>query len=595
MVLRLILILVPVLLLMNGVGAVDHPNVVLVITDDQGWGDVGIHGNDKINTPSLDQLARDGVRLNRFYVSPVCAPTRASLMTGRYHLRTGVHGVTRGQETMRENEYTLAEAFSDNGYMTGCFGKWHNGAHYPHNPNGQGFDRFLGFSAGHWNNYFDTELESDGEMVRTEGFLVDVIAGEARQFIRRSQRERKPFFCYLSINTPHTPWQVPDKYFSKYENAGLDDEAACAYAMVEHLDHQVGAMRQTLDNLGILDDTIFIFMTDNGPNSNRFNGGMRGRKGSVHEGGMRVPFFIHWPGHIEGGHILEGISCHMDILPTLSSLCGLAVDPGIRGTWDGLDLTPRLMGRKDAWSDRMIFHKWGGSPDSTQRGSIRTQDFRAVVENGKWQLYDMKADPSQEINLASSGTRETSQVLKDLRSAWSQWHQDVTRDGFDPEFIQIGHTNRFGRVVRLPGHEALLQPEKGRGIRYHGPNGWANDWVDGWTSQESWPEWPVHVLESGDFSVVLRCSIPEASMGIPMVLEAGPAQLEFKIDKSFEGEQIASPDRIVRKEVYERTWRDWEIGTIRLEPGHFRLRIKALDSHSGEILDLKEVILTRIR
>jgi len=190
------------------------PNVLLILTDDQGWGDVTSHGNDVIDTPVMDSLAASGARFDRFFVSPVCAPTRASLLTGRYHPRTGVHGVTRGYETMRSNEVTLARVFKNAGYATGCFGKWHNGAHYTYHPNGKGFDEFLGFCAGHWNNYFDTNLERNGQQIKVKGYITNVLTDAALKFMEDSKDD--PFFCYVPYNCPHGPFQVPDKYFDKY-------------------------------------------------------------------------------------------------------------------------------------------------------------------------------------------------------------------------------------------------------------------------------------------------------------------------------------------------------------------------------------------
>jgi len=194
-----------------------RPNILLIMTDDQGWGDIRSHGNDVIETPVLDRLAASGARFERFFVSPVCAPTRASLLTGRYYLRTGVNGVTRGRETMRSEEVTLAEILQQAGYATGCFGKWHNGAHYPYHPNGQEFDEFLGFCAGHWNNYFDTTLDHNGKMGKVKGYISDVLSDAAMAFIERN-RER-PFFCYLPYNAPHSPWQLPDRYFDRAQGS----------------------------------------------------------------------------------------------------------------------------------------------------------------------------------------------------------------------------------------------------------------------------------------------------------------------------------------------------------------------------------------
>ena len=197
------------------------PNVILIMTDDQGWGDLGFHGNDSIYTPNIDQLARNSARFERFYVSPVCAPTRASLLTGRYHLRTGTSWVTHRKEVMRQQEITIAELLKREGYSTGCFGKWHNGEQYPNDPIGQGFDTFVGFKAGHWNNYFNTTLSHDEESLETSGFITDVLTDAAIQFMEENQND--PFFCYIPYNAPHSPFQLPNKYFDKYKVLGLTD------------------------------------------------------------------------------------------------------------------------------------------------------------------------------------------------------------------------------------------------------------------------------------------------------------------------------------------------------------------------------------
>lgn len=306
-------------LLTPALSGADKPNVLLIMTDDQGWGDIGSHDNPHIRTPVLDRLATDGARFERFFVSPVCAPTRASLMTGRYHLRTGTHGVTRGEENMRADEVTVAEAFHAAGYATGCFGKWHNGRHYPMHPNGQGFDAFVGFCAGHWNNYFSTDLEHNGDVFRSEGYIADALTDYAVRFMEKHQKE--PFFCYVPYNTPHSPWQVEEEYFDRYDNKGLDPKAHCAYAMCENIDHNVGRLLKTLERLDLDENTIVLFLTDNGPNSNRFNGGMKGRKGSAHEGGVRVPLFVRWPGKIEPGTTVRKNAMHIDLFPTLVDLC----------------------------------------------------------------------------------------------------------------------------------------------------------------------------------------------------------------------------------------------------------------------------------
>jgi arylsulfatase A-like enzyme len=288
---------------------VQKPNVLFIITDDQGWGDMRSHGNDIIETPVLDQLAKDGAEFERFYVSPLCAPTRASLLTGRYHLKTGTTSVSKGLEIMDTEETTMAEVFKANGYATGIFGKWHNGSHYPNRPTEQGFDEFIGFCAGHWTNYFDTKLDSGYTEIQSKGFITDYLADKAIDFIDRKKDE--PFFCYVPFNAPHGPFQVPDKYFDKYKAKGLDDRLAAIYGMVENVDDNIARLLAKLESEGLSENTIIVFMTDNGPNGIRYNGHMKGVKGHVDEGGVRVPAIIKWPGKIEAGKVIKSLAAHM--------------------------------------------------------------------------------------------------------------------------------------------------------------------------------------------------------------------------------------------------------------------------------------------
>lgn len=218
----------------------DRPNVVLIVTDDQGYGDLGFHGNDLIETPVLDRLARESTRFENFMVCPLCSMTRASLLTGRYNLRTGCASVTRGLETVRSEEVTIAEVLREAGYATGCFGKWHIGENYPSHPNGQGFGEFFGMPQGHWDNYFDPKLEHNGNMVQTEGYITDVLTRAAMDFIETHRDE--PFFCYLPFNAPHTPMQVADSYFDKYRARVTDDKVAAIYGMIENIDENVGRL-----------------------------------------------------------------------------------------------------------------------------------------------------------------------------------------------------------------------------------------------------------------------------------------------------------------------------------------------------------------
>ena len=193
-----------------------YPNVVIILADDQGWGDLSIHGNTNLSTPHIDSLARDGGIFEHFYVCAVCAPTRAEFLTGRYHARGGVRGVTSGAERLNLDEKTIADTFKAAGYATGAFGKWHNGSQFPYHPNARGFDEYYGFTSGHWGNYFDPELDHNGKLVRGKGYVTDDLTNHALEFIEANKS--KPFLCYLPLNTPHSPMQAPDRFYEKFAN-----------------------------------------------------------------------------------------------------------------------------------------------------------------------------------------------------------------------------------------------------------------------------------------------------------------------------------------------------------------------------------------
>ncbi len=377
------------------------PNVVVILTDDQGWGDLSVNGNSNLSTPHIDSLARDGATLNNFYVCPVCAPTRAEFLTGRYHPRTGVSGVSRGQERLNADEVTIADVLNRAGYATGAFGKWHNGTQPPLHPNYRGFDEYYGFTSGHWGHYFSPPLDHNGDTVRGEGFVVDDFTNHAIEFIQTNQD--RPFFCYLPLNTPHSPMMVEDRFYDKFATKDLimkhrdperEDElmTRAALAMCENIDWNVGRVLQTLDELGLADNTIVIYFSDNGPNSFRWNGGMKGKKGSTDEGGVRSPFFVRWPHRIPAGLQIEQISGAIDLLPTISSLIG--VTPEIQKALDGRNLKPLLLGESVDWADREVVSTWG------KRISIRTQRFRLDAAGA---LYDIREDRGQTVDVVTAG------------------------------------------------------------------------------------------------------------------------------------------------------------------------------------------------
>lgn len=565
-----------------------RPNVILIMTDDQGYGDIRSHGNDEIDTPVLDQLAASGARFDRFYVSPVCAPTRGALLTGRYSPRVGVHGVTRGAETMRASEFTIAEMFKSAKYATGIFGKWHNGAHYPQHPNGQGFDEFVGFCAGHWNNYFDTTLEHNGQPLKTEGYITDVLTDHAIAFIKENRNQ--PFFCYIPYNAPHSPWQVPDRYYDKYKQRGLDNTIACAYAMVENIDDNIGRLLKVLDQHQLAENTIVLFLTDNGPNSNRYNGNMKGRKGSVDEGGVRVPLFIRYPGKIKPRTLVKPIAAHIDILPTLAELCSINLPADLK--LDGRSLAPLLDKSETNWASRNLytFRVRSGTNPKSPNAAVRTERWRAVRNNLKqgWKLYDMLNDPSQKNNIAGKHP----EVVKTLSAAFEAQLRDVTKHGSDPIPTEIGHPE--ASAVSLPGHEALLHPGIKKGVSYHGRAGWANDWIDNWTKRDSYPYWPVKVVQPGTYQLALDLRYTPEQVGTEFEIEVAGKSIKHKLQAPAKSDvKIPSPDRVERKEVYEYQWTRITVGQLSIPAGVTQLKIKARNTPSGQMPKIKTVIIRK--
>ncbi len=563
------------------------PNVLLIMTDDQGFGDVASHGNQFIQTPYHDLLAKQGVRFDRFYVSPVCAPTRASLLSGRYHSRTGVHGVTRGRETMRADEVTIAEILQANGYATAAFGKWHNGSHYPQHPNGQGFEEFVGFCAGHWNNYFNTHLEHNGDPIKTDGFIIDVLTDHAINWIEKQNSCRKPWFCYVPYNTPHTPWQVPDKYWEKYKDLDITPEAACAYAMVENIDTNMGRLLKCIDKLGQRDNTIVIFLTDNGANTDRYNAGMRGRKGSNHEGGSRVPLFIRYPGVTSPGTVIKPITAHIDLLPTLVELTNSKPLP--TKPLDGKSLVPLLKGESEAWPERTLFTRW------RNRGAVRTDHWRAVNAQkkaskfGRWALFDMQNDPGETTDVAAKHP----EVINKMKKEYQGWLTDIEKEGFDPIPSEIGHPQ--SPRVSLSGHEAFLRPEQTKGISYVARQGWANDYITNWTSKESYPSWPVRIIRAGRYQVSIDYACGPDGVGSVLQANLADGKATFKINQPYLAKTIPSPDRIPRREVYEKTWKRIELGTMDItQTGDFELTLRGLEKPGDQFPEIKTIIIEYI-
>lgn len=429
----------------------DRPNVIIIITDDQGFATVGLHGDPHVRTPNMDRLANEGAECVRFYGNPLCSPTRASLMTGRYAYRTGILHTSRGGALMSADEVTAAELFSRAGYRTGIYGKWHLGDNYPMRPIDCGFQEAVWHKSGGIgqtpdkpNSYFDPLLYRQNEPFQAKGYCTDVFFDEALSFIDRNWQQ--PFFIYLATNAPHDPLEVEDRYTAPYKQKGLSEEVARVYGMVENIDDNIGRLLTHLDSLGLDNETIIFFLSDHGPAPGRFNAGFRSHKGNVYEGGIRVPFFIRWPQHIEAGVKIDQIAAHIDILPTLLDLCQIEITGQLK--LDGTSLRPLVGDPKSGWSERTLFIQ-------THRGSFPRQYHNAAAISGqyKWlsypgrgeewaidtstpemELYQIDKDPGEQTNLAE----KRPDIVQHMRQLYDDWFKDVT-DGWRVGTIHIGN------------------------------------------------------------------------------------------------------------------------------------------------------------
>jgi arylsulfatase A-like enzyme len=434
------------------------PNVVLLLTDDLGYGDLGRHGNPEVKTPNIDGFAEEGLELEHFYVTPMCAPTRASLLTGRYNLRTGVVDTGFARTNLKRDEIIIAQMFKDAGYRTAMFGKWHIGPNYPMRPEDKGFDevvlRALGVvdmpdAADRATRRFDPVFRHNGKAQKYKGFSQDILTDEAIAFITKNRN--RPFFVYFPTNLPHLPNDIPDEYADPYRMMGLGDDMAGLYGTITNVDDNFGRLLGALDSLRLTENTIVIFTSDNGPSVDppgRFLAGLRGTKSTVYEGGIRVPFFIRWPGKVPGGRKVQTAAAHIDVVPTLLEACGV---PGPRGVHlDGRSLVPLLTEpdeSKVAWPDRTLFFQWhrGDRPEQYRAFALRGKTFKLVQAVGyrgkepasefRYELFDLLRDPGEANDLAG----QHPELVDSMKQEYDDWFKDVTKgQSYEAERIDLG-------------------------------------------------------------------------------------------------------------------------------------------------------------
>ena len=503
-----------------------RPNVVIVIMDDLAYGDLACHGNPYTRTPNVDRLHGESTRLTRYLSGPVCTPARAALFTGRHPYRTRAFDTYLGRSMIDPDEVTLAKLLRDGGYATGLFGKWHLGDCYPSRPIDKGFEECLMHRGGGLcqpsdvgrGSYFDPDLMHNGQLQRYYGYCTDIFFDEALKFIARSAGQ--PFFAYIGTNAPHNPLDVAEDWSEPYRDVGLNEPLARLYGMVENIDYNLGRLTQKLEDLGVAEDTIIIYTSDHGPCRSspdecgriRFNAGLRGSKMELYEGGIKVPFFVRWPGKIAAGRDLDRIANPIDLLPTVCSAA--AIDPPMDRTIDGMNLLPLLKGEKEvsAWPERTICMQWhrGDAAERYRNYAAIGQRYKLLRPKGDQEdeLYDLDSDAAEERDIS----REHPEVVASMRHEYERWFDDVSStrpDNYAAPRIIIGskHENPTGLTRqdwRLYGEE------------------------EGWDADHP-GFWLVEIAANGIYSLLIETEILTDMNNATLHFKCGDLHIEHKI------------------------------------------------------------------
>ncbi len=476
----------------------------------------------------------------------------------------------------------IADRFHDAGYATAAFGKWHNGMQFPYHPNARGFDEFYGYCSGHWGDYFSPPLERNGEQVRGDGYLVDDFTNNAISFIE--QNAQRNFFCYVPLPTPHAPMQVPDLYWDRMRDKPLalkarsndkedEDFTRAALAMVECIDTNVGRILAKLDELELRNDTIVVFMTDNGPNSFRWNGDMKGKKGSVDEGGLRSPLFLSWPGHIAPNTLVRQISGAIDLLPTLAELADVPLTGG--KPLDGISLTPWLTADAETLTDREIYSIWN------QKCSLRTQQYR-LDEQGR--LFDMQADPGQRVDVAE----QQPALARTLREKARRWQAEMLEHQVALRPFTVGYPG--APATQLPARDGDPHGQVERSAK--APN---CSYFTNWKQDNDQVSWPIEVLSGGSFQVEVYYTCPESALGTVLELSFADARLRHTLSEAHDPPaRGAENDRVPRAtESLVKDFRPLNMGHIELSAGTGALTLATPVLAGNQGIEIRLLVLRR--
>ncbi len=566
--------------------AADRPNIVFVMTDDQGYWDTGATGNPHIDTPNMNRIAAEGVQFSRYYAAPVCAPTRAGIMTGRTYLRTGLYNTRFGGDSLGKHEVTVAQLLRNSGYRTGLFGKWHLGKYPGYQPQERGFDEFFGHYHGHIERYeFPDQVVHNGRPVEARGYVTDLFTDASMDFIEQSIREGdKPFFCALMFNAPHSPWLLDtslygqpagDKLLAKYLQRGLPLREARIYSLIERVDQNLGRLLDKLDALDIADETLVVFTSDNGGVSRFWKGGMQGQKASPYEGGVRAPCFVRWPGLIPSGKVIPAQVSHVDWLPTFCDLAKIAV-PSDR-TIDGKSLLPLLKAGEGTEHHQYVYHTWDRyTPNPNLRWGISDSRWKLVGMFGadqtpsrsRWRLFDLQADPGETENVA----RQHPEIVDRLRNEFVRWFDDVT-EGVDyrPIPIPVGEAGQ-NQVEISPSWASW----HGKNIHYTF-DGYDWDTIDRWKEPGEQAVWRLDVRRRGTYHVRLSYGCRPLDAGGVLRLRAGAASVEHQVVATATADQFGL----------------FDVGPMELDQGAIELVAEVVSAPGAELMRLNGIFLRR--
>ncbi|WP_158973983.1 arylsulfatase [Cellulophaga sp. L1A9] len=518
--LKTIVILVFILILAPAyVIGQDRPNVIIVITDDQGMGDLSCMGNPYIKTPNIDKFYKDAVRLTNYHVSTTCAPSRGALMSGRHSNRVNVFHTITGRSLLFEDEVILPQIFAQNGYTNGMFGKWHLGDNYPYRPEDRGFHEVVRHGGGGitqgpdywWNDYFDDTYWHNGQTQKYNGYCTDVFFSEAISFIE--ENKDKPFFCYISTNAPHAPLNVPEEYFNIYKDIdAIDENAQRFYGMITNIDDNFKRLEKKLDDLKLTDNTILIFTTDNGSawGRNVYNADLKGGKGSVYDGGHRVPLFIRWPnGKLTGGKDINELAAHYDLLPTFVDLFGMDFNP-IKPL-DGKSLKPLLYEDKSTWGNRILYMDTQRLQNLIKYRTYTVMDDSWRLINGN-ELYDMRTDRSQTKNVIEELPEQASR----LTEGYEKWWQSIMSEGPNERYGYIKVGSPKENPSRISAHDMFTGKHNGA---------WHQDGAS--KGVQASGRWKIEFVEDGEYAISLRRFPRESGLAINAIFPSQEKKVEL--------------------------------------------------------------------